>query len=321
MKKVLIILFVILIVSCNRGVCKDRIEIHLSNHTVKQGHTISIFVTSFSRLKSVIAFFNHRKYRFFNIYKNRIFRLFTGIDVAHRPGLVKALVKIITPDDKIIYKRFSFNIKKHVFKQTTVDGRKYKPVVRYNKKMLAILKKRKAIVQDRKYILKKFKTVSAEQLFNKNFIPPTKWLKYKWIWKKKKKFKIARERPVFGAKRVNITKYGKRVRYHRGTDYANIGGTAIVATNSGKVITARHLTAHGKTIVIDHGHGILSVYCHLKKIFVRKGQRVKKAQKIAEMGTTGLSTGNHLHFEIRANGVSVTPEQWFKYGFYIPVFY
>ncbi len=321
MKRFLIVSFFLIIIACNKTMPSPRIKIHLSGKNIKQGHTIAIFLTSYTPLKKVTAYIPGKRIQFFNLYKNRIFRLFYGVDVAMRPGNINVLIKILTPDNKILFKRVNFNIIPHIFKQRTTDGRKFKPVIRYTKRMLDILKKRREIIRDNRYILRKYRTVSPFQYWTLNFIKPTKWLRYAWAKRKGKIIKIALEKPVFGMKRVNITKRGIRVRYHRGTDYSNVKGTPVLAVGPGKIITTRHLTAHGNTVIIDHGQGILSVYCHLSKILVKPGQFVPRAFKIAEVGTTGLSTGNHLHFEVRVNGVSVTPTEWFKYNFYFPLFY
>jgi hypothetical protein len=300
---------------------ENKVKIHLNAKSVKQGHCLPIFVTSYSKIKSIKGYLLDRIVYFFDIYKSRIFRAIIGIDVNERPKKNFMVLKIVLQNGEKISRRISFKVMPFVFRQTTVTGKKYTPVVRYSKRMLALLKKRKKIIQERKYISRIYKKRTNKQYWEKKFVVPTKWLKFRYKRKNKKVIKIPREKPVFGAKRISVTPYGKSVRFHRGTDYSNIGGTPVKAAARGKVITARHLTARGKTIVIDHGHGVLTTYCHLRKILVKPNQIVNKAQKIAEMGTTGLSTGNHLHFELRVQGVSVTLSEWTKFNFYIPVFY
>ena len=96
-------------------------------------------------------------------------------------------------------------------------------------------------------------------------------------------------------------------RPHNGIDYANKIGTPIHATYSGVVKYAGWVRGYGKYIEIKHPRGYVSVYGHLSKIRVKVGQRVKRGQLIGNMGSTGLSTGSHLHFGIKLNGIWINP--------------
>ncbi len=103
---------------------------------------------------------------------------------------------------------------------------------------------------------------------------------------------------------------GKKT-FHSGIDIAGSKGTPIFASNNGTVILSTSSdNGYGKYIIIDHGGGIYTLYAHCNKLLVSKGDFVKKGDKIAEMGSTGRSTGNHLHFEVRENSNRVDP---FKY--------
>ncbi len=95
--------------------------------------------------------------------------------------------------------------------------------------------------------------------------------------------------------------------YHNATDMATSGGTPIYATNSGNIIFAEYLQLTGNTVVIDHGLGVLSWHYHMRSINVEEGYFVEKGDLIGEVGTTGLSTGNHLHFGITVNGIFTDP--------------
>ncbi|HCX65294.1 MAG TPA: hypothetical protein DHN33_08815, partial [Eubacteriaceae bacterium] len=88
----------------------------------------------------------------------------------------------------------------------------------------------------------------------------------------------------------------------RAVDIANSSGTSIYASDSGRVVRASWYSGYGNTVIIDHGNGYKTLYAHLRSISVRVGQNVSKGEYIAAMGTTGNSSGNHLHFEIQKNG-------------------
>lgn len=88
-------------------------------------------------------------------------------------------------------------------------------------------------------------------------------------------------------------------RRHEGIDLAAVRGTAIGAAEDGRVIHSGRLGDYGKAVIVSHRGDYRSVYAHANRTYVRKGQLVRKGQKIAEVGSTGRSTGPHLHFEIR----------------------
>ena len=94
---------------------------------------------------------------------------------------------------------------------------------------------------------------------------------------------------------------------HNATDMATKGGTPVYATNSGNVLFAEYLQLTGNTVVIDHGLGVLSWHYHMRSISVSSGQFVEKGELIGEVGTTGLSTGNHLHFGVTVGGIFTDP--------------
>jgi len=99
---------------------------------------------------------------------------------------------------------------------------------------------------------------------------------------------------------------------HEGIDFPAETGTPIVATASGKVIFADWHPAYGKMIEIDHGNGLVSRYAHTSAMHVKEGDFVVRGQKIAAVGSTGRSTGPHLHFEVRLNGVPQNPARFLQ---------
>ena len=111
----------------------------------------------------------------------------------------------------------------------------------------------------------------------------------------------------FGNRRSPFT--GKR-EFHKGLDIANRKGTSIVAPASGVVAKAGWENGYGRCITIHHGYGLSTKYAHLSKFLVKPGQAVKRGQQIAKMGSTGRSTGSHLHYEVRLNGVPTNPSRF-----------
>ena len=102
-----------------------------------------------------------------------------------------------------------------------------------------------------------------------------------------------------------------RKEFHSGLDISNKSGTKIVATANGRVSYAAGKRFFGNLVVIDHGHGRITKYGHLKKILVKPGQEVKRGEVIATLGNTGRSTGPHVHYEIQLNGTPVNPLKYF----------
>lgn len=104
-----------------------------------------------------------------------------------------------------------------------------------------------------------------------------------------------------------ITSYWGDGRGHKGLDIAARAGTEIHAVKAGTVTFAGWNNDYGYNVIIDHGNGVKTRYAHSRKLHVKAGQKVSQGQFIAEVGTTGQSTGNHCHFEVIINGTRVNP--------------
>ena len=108
----------------------------------------------------------------------------------------------------------------------------------------------------------------------------------------------------YGYRRHPIT---KKITFHDGIDVAAPRGTQIIAPGSGKIVYSGEMGGYGKVVEIDHGFGIVTRFAHNSKIFVIDGQQVKLGDAIATVGSSGRSTGPHLHYEIRIDGISIDP--------------
>jgi len=100
--------------------------------------------------------------------------------------------------------------------------------------------------------------------------------------------------------------------FHEGIDFPAEAGTTIVAAASGKVVYAGFHPEYGKMIEVDHGNGLLTRYAHTSQVFVHEGDLVVRGERLASVGSTGRSTGPHLHFEVRLNGVPQNPARFLE---------
>ena len=175
------------------------------------------------------------------------------------------------------------SVKSRKFKVQKIDGLPKRKVSPNDEDMKRIRKEGKLIA--------KAKNVNSDlSFFFKDFIRPVEGI----------------TTGVFGSQRVLN---GKPRRPHYGIDIAAAKGTKIKNSNSGNVLlAANNLFFTGGTIVIEHGHGLISIYSHLDKIFVKKGDFVKKGELIATVGSTGRSTGPHLDFRLYCRNIPVDPD-------------
>jgi murein DD-endopeptidase MepM/ murein hydrolase activator NlpD len=104
--------------------------------------------------------------------------------------------------------------------------------------------------------------------------------------------------------------FNGRRKMHEGLDIAARTGTAVTATADGIVSSVKTEPGYGKVVILDHGYGYRTIYGHNSRYYVKVGQRVRRGERIAAVGNTGRSTGSHVHYEIRLNGVPVNPRKY-----------
>ncbi len=153
----------------------------------------------------------------------------------------------------------------------------------------ATMNKTSALRAEKLYVQSKMKSSYAAPLWRGAWISPTR----------------GTPSSPYGRRRyINGKWWGQ----HNGSDIKAPSGTPILASNSGRVVLAEYLpTLRGNCVVIDHGCNVFSLYLHASKLDVRVGQSVAKGQRIARVGTTGFSTGAHLHWEVRIGWEPVDP--------------
>lgn len=116
---------------------------------------------------------------------------------------------------------------------------------------------------------------------------------------------------VFGWR---IDPFTGRSALHTGLDFPAEVGTSILAAAGGVVVTQEYHPQYGNMIEVDHGNDLMTRYAHSSRVFVKKGDLIRRGQKIAEVGTTGRSTGAHLHFEVLVQGVPQDPQKFLNAG-------
>lgn len=106
---------------------------------------------------------------------------------------------------------------------------------------------------------------------------------------------------------TRLSPFSNEKEFHKGIDISTRKNTPIVAPADGIVVYVGRKSGYGRTLCLDHGHGVVTKYAHLQKSLIKRGQRVRRGEKIALVGNTGRSTGPHLHYEVHRNGLPVDP--------------
>lgn len=144
-------------------------------------------------------------------------------------------------------------------------------------------------IQSQQNLAKKlFKTWTVPKELSTDFILPAKgWFS-----------------SYFGIRRIYNNTLNSR---HTGLDIAAPAGAPIDAAGNGTVLAVKNFVLTGNTVIINHGEGLMTIYCHMSKVDVKPGQTVTQGQLLGEVGATGRVTGPHLHWEVVLNGVKVNP--------------
>jgi murein DD-endopeptidase MepM/ murein hydrolase activator NlpD len=130
---------------------------------------------------------------------------------------------------------------------------------------------------------------------------------------------VPTEKPVVGVQvgspfGFRIDPITGRSALHTGLDFPSDPGTPILSAAGGVVVVQEYHAAYGNMVEVDHGNDLITRYAHASRVLVKKGDIVKRGQKIAEVGSTGRSTGPHLHFEVWVSGVPQDPQRFLAAG-------
>ena len=238
------------------------------------------------------------------------------------------LKKDITPNDEEIYSKVTQNGTQYYKYYAITDGKEEKVYVATFKEAEQVkegLKKKNSVNQNdigivEKYDVKTKQFTSVEKCISKLYEAPKPKVTYvasvssgnvSGTSTKKVSLGISLIRPISG---VITSRFGSRESIrssgHRGLDIAAPTGTAIKAAAAGTVTTAGYSGSYGNMIILSHGNGVQTVYAHCSQLNVSTGQKVSQGQIIGKVGSTGRSTGPHLHLEIRVNGVLYNPQNY-----------
>jgi len=205
---------------------------------------------------------------------------FIGLDLGLEPGSYEMEIFIdkALGEREYVRKQISVLAKEFPLKKLWVDEKFVTPPPEFNER-----------IRREGGILKVIYGITTEQWLGKGlFILPSS----------------GKAVPNFGERRIFNNKPRSS---HKGIDIKVPYGTPVKASNSGRVVLASDLYFAGKTVIIDHGMSVFTMYCHFSKIRVKRGKLAKKGEIIGEIGATGRVTGPHLHWGVKVSGISVDP--------------
>jgi murein DD-endopeptidase MepM/ murein hydrolase activator NlpD len=203
-----------------------------------------------------------------------------GIDMSTRPATYEVKLTARDGDGQVYSGRLSLKVEEVIFETQRLSLPSH--LVELNAKDLERVKK------ESKQLETLFQSFREERLWRGAFIRPV-------------------EGELSGAFGLNRIINGKQSSPHTGVDLEAEEGTPVSASNSGVVALVDELFFTGKSVILDHGWGLYSMYFHLSEVQVKKGDRVDTGAVLGRVGSTGRSTGPHLHWGIKLNGARVDP--------------
>ncbi len=267
------------------------LEMSLAPKVLFQGECSRVSITSLEDLSQAKIIFREKKYPLYrHNSQNYVAIIPTDFNVPAGEYSVSLMITNQSSSSKKLL------VKEKFFR---------KSVVRISKeKKKQGVTDRSALWGENKILGKAYRTQSVKKFWQEKFLVPVKsYLRISTPYGARRDYKYAESEEIVRQWR------------HKGIDFSAYLGTPVFAPCSGKVLVSKSMQVHGKTIVIDHGQGVVSIFNHLSQRFVHPRQFVKKGQCIGRVGNTGLSTGSHLHYGLSVNNVRVDPNQWFVHNF------
>lgn len=257
-------------------------NINISNSTISNGRTALL---EFKKDANI----NYEKI----VVGKKVYKIFDNPQDSKKAYALLPMSYYEKPSDKkveVLYKEKTKQKSKTIFFRVE-DGKYKKEKIKVQGSKVSLSKKdKKRASAEYAEAMKIYKTISKKSYMSKSFIVPLE-------------SKITSD---FGKARV----YNDSLKgYHSGTDFRAKIGTPLIACNDGVVVLAKDRFYSGGSVIIDHGQGIYSCYYHMSKFDVKKGNLVKRGQKLGLSGDTGRVTGPHLHFSFRVGGEQVDPLQ------------
>ncbi len=254
-------------------------KVSFSATTLKQGDTLFIKVEGAANVKNIVGIFGEKRFGFFKPKNSSLWIGMLGIDVKETSG--KRDVALSIPGAPLEEQKIKIIRRKFPITELLVTQKLKEKGVTPSKIV-------QGVGEENKALQKIMSVYTKNAYFSKPFLYPLEKIK---------------DVGAFG----NIRKNGTSIAQHLGVDLDAPLDTPVYAANDGMVAFSQGLPTYGKTLVIDHGLGIFSLYLHLNEFKAAAGQRVARGDIVGLSGNTGYSIEPHLHFSIKINSANVDP--------------
>ncbi len=262
------------------GQIATALEVTHQARSLQPGEAVLITIRNPRPLAKVVGDAFGRQFLFYSSSDPRVWRGLIGIDLETKPGRYSVQIDGTGSDGETIHGEHTLLVRGKIFptRQLTVDEKFVTPPKEVEERIRLESKRVEQI----------FAAVAQQKMWEGPFT-----------------------RPVPGQANDNFGKRsilnGKPRSPHTGVDFTAAAGTPIRAPNSGRVVLAEDLYFSGNTIILDHGQGLYSFFAHLSRFSVHEGDQVNTKQILGRVGSTGRSTGPHLHWTVRLAGTRIDP--------------
>lgn len=256
------------------------VEIDVCYRAMQPGEIVMISIKQSLQIKDAHIRFLHQKFAMAKDRLTSLYLAFIGLDLGLKPGSYRVIISVQDTNGEWETFQKDLTVSPKIFpeKKLWVAQKYVTPPPRVMERI-----RREATILRSLYAV-----FTPEWLGEDKFLMPT----------------TGKARDNFGERRI----YNNEPRSsHSGVDISASAGTPVRASNSGRVALSSDLYFAGKTVIVDHGLGLFTLYCHFSKIRVKRGQLVKRGDVLGEVGATGRVTGPHLHWGVKILGNRVDP--------------